>query len=70
MEAINPREPCPHPPGSAGKVAWLEARAALRLPLFVVGDAGSYARAYVSDSRPRAITRGLCLARLGGCCCG
>lgn len=31
---IDPRLPCPFPAGSRGKVAWLRARAAARLPLW------------------------------------
>jgi hypothetical protein len=34
MNPIDPFGPCPFPPGSAGKVAVLEARFALGLPLF------------------------------------
>lgn len=33
------RGPCPFPPGSAGKIAWLAARAASRRPLYHESDA-------------------------------
>lgn len=37
MPAIDPYSPCPDPPGSEGRILWLQARAALRLPLFDLG---------------------------------
>lgn len=33
-DTIDPRLPCPYPAGSRGKIAWLRARAAARLPLW------------------------------------
>jgi hypothetical protein len=45
----DPRKPCPHAPGSPGKVAVLRARARLRVPLFLPLDATAY-------RRPRART--------------
>jgi hypothetical protein len=33
-DTIDPRLPCPFAPGSRGKVAWLRARVAARLPLW------------------------------------
>jgi hypothetical protein len=40
-ETIDPRLPCPFSAGSRGKVAWLRARAAARLPLWHPLDNGA-----------------------------
>ena len=51
-DTIDPTLPCPFAPGSRGKVAWLRARAAARLPLWHPLDNG--AEASLADPKSRS----------------
>jgi hypothetical protein len=50
-DTIDPHLPCPFPAGSRGKIAWLRARAAARLPLWHPLD--NCAQASPADPRNR-----------------
>lgn len=58
-DLLDPRRPTQAAPGSPAKLAIMAARAALRLPLFLPGDAGGAQHWASPHTGPRAGTRPL-----------